>query len=84
MTDDHKPYTTGEIAALCHVTINAVKKWIASGKLSAFRTPGGHYRISREEFLVFLKKYKMEVKEALFPEHPKVLIVDDEPDVIAE
>ncbi len=83
MTDEHKPYTTGEIASLCHVTINAVKKWIASGKLKAFRTPGGHYRVGRAEFLEFLDTYKMDVKEALFPEHPKVLIVDDEPDVTA-
>lgn len=81
-SDEKRPYTTGEIASLCHVTINAVKKWIASGKLKAFRTPGGHYRVNREDFLEFLDKYKMEVRDELFPEKRKILIVDDEKDVV--
>jgi len=82
MTDTNKPYTTGEIAGFCHVTINAVKKWIASGKLVAFRTPGGHYRVNREDFMDFLDKYKLNIKEEVFPEHKKILIVDDEASVV--
>ncbi|MFQ5464681.1 MAG: response regulator [Thermodesulfobacteriota bacterium] len=76
--DEKKPYTTGEIAALCHVTINAVKKWIASGKLTAFRTPGGHYRINRADFLDFLDKYKLDIKDKVFPDRSRILIVDDD------
>lgn len=82
MNDERKPYTTGEIAAFCHVTINAVKKWIASGKLMAFRTPGGHFRVNREDFLLFIEKYKLEIKDEMFPDRKKVLIIDDEEDVI--
>lgn len=82
MTDDKRPYTTGEIASFCHVTINAVKKWIASGKLPAFRTPGGHFRVNKDDFLEFLAKYKLEVKEEIFPDRKKILIIDDESDVI--
>lgn len=82
MNEDRKPYTTGEIAQFCHVTINAVKKWIASGKLLAFRTPGGHFRVNREDFLAFLDKYKLEIKEEVFPDRHKVLIIDDEEDVV--
>lgn len=82
MKDDTRPYTTGEIAAFCHVTINAVKKWIASGKLGAFRTPGGHYRINKGDFMAFIGKYKLEIKEEIFPERKKVLIIDDEHDVV--
>lgn len=40
--------TTGEVAKLCGVTPDAVLKWIKAGKLPATRTPGGHYRVSRE------------------------------------
>ncbi len=40
--------TTGEVARLCGVTPDAVLKWIKAGKLPATRTPGGHYRVSRE------------------------------------
>ncbi len=81
MNEDRKPYTTGEVAAFCHVTINAVKKWIAAGKLVAFRTPGGHFRVNREDFLTFLDKYKLEIKEEFFPVRKKILIIDDEPGV---
>lgn len=82
MNEDRKPYTTGEIAAFCHVTINAVKKWIASGKLLAFRTPGGHFRVNRADFMAFLEKFKLEIKEEFFPARHKVLIIDDEHDVV--
>ena len=40
--------STGEVARLCGVTPDAVLKWIKRGKLPASRTPGGHYRVSRE------------------------------------
>ncbi|MEK7773710.1 MAG: response regulator [Deltaproteobacteria bacterium] len=82
MTEDKKPYTTGEIAEFCHVTINAVKKWIAAGKLNAFRTPGGHFRVNKENFLEFLEKYKLDIKDDIFPERKKILIADDERNVI--
>lgn len=81
-TRNHKPYTTGEIADLCHVTINAVKKWIAAGKLEAFRTPGGHYRVRRDDFKLFVDTYRMHLKEEIFKEKRKVLIIDDEPKIL--
>lgn len=80
--DSKKPYTTGEVADFCDVTINAVKKWIAAGKLSAFRTPGGHYRVNRDEFELFVGKYKLDVKERIFPVRRKVLIIDDEREIV--
>ena len=79
MPDTDRPYTTGEVANFCDVTINAVKKWISSGKLPAFRTPGGHYRIERKDFEAFVEKYKLHVKDRLLKEEKKkILIVDDE------
>ena len=80
--NNRKPYTTGEIAGICNVTINAVKKWIASGKLIAFRTPGGHYRVRRDEFVDFLDRYKLDIRDSVFPDRKRVLIVDDEKDVV--
>lgn len=74
-----RPLTTGEVASYCHVTINAVKKWIYTNKIKAFLTPGGHYRIKPQDFKEFLKKYKMPLAEGIFPSisHHKILIVDD-------
>ncbi|HHL39878.1 MAG TPA: response regulator [Deltaproteobacteria bacterium] len=79
---DDKPYTTGEIASFCHVTINAVKKWISSGKLNAFRTPGGHYRIERSDFKDFIDRYRLHIKDEIFPEKRKILIIDDDPAIV--
>ncbi len=82
MPETERPYTTGEIAEFCDVTINAVKKWIAAGKLPAFRTPGGHYRIERRDFRAFVEKYKLHVKDRLPKDEKKILIVDDEAHVL--
>ncbi|MEE9615088.1 MAG: response regulator [Thermodesulfobacteriota bacterium] len=82
MKEDNRPYTTGEVASLCHVTINAVKKWIAAGKLEAFRTPGGHYRVKRDEFENFVTRYKLHIHEELFTKKRKILIIDDEPHIV--
>jgi excisionase family DNA binding protein len=82
MAEKKRPYTTGEIASLCHVTINAVKKWIASGKLKAYRTPGGHYRVDSADFKAFIFNYKLNIREELFHEKKKILIIDDELQVV--
>ncbi|MHC4469770.1 MAG: MerR family transcriptional regulator [Planctomycetota bacterium] len=41
--------TTGQAARICSVSPEAVLRWIKSGRLRAFRTPGGHHRIPSEE-----------------------------------
>jgi excisionase family DNA binding protein len=76
----NEPLTTGEIARHCHVTHRGVLKWVASGKLKAYRTPGKHSRVSVEDFLSFLKEYNMPVPVELQPSSllKKVLIVDDD------
>jgi excisionase family DNA binding protein len=72
--------TTGAIARYCEVSTNAVKKWIRQSDLPAFRTPGGHFRVTREAFRSFLQRHGMPVSSAFFaPRAPRVLIADDEP-----
>jgi len=66
------------------VTNDGVLKWIKSGKLRAFSTPGGHYRVSAEDFRTFLEKYDIPVDETFFRGTTKdrtVLVVDDEPNI---
>jgi len=73
--------TTGQAASHCQVSIPAIKRWIRDGRLSAFKTPGGHARIELNEFQRFLKQYGM-------PGYPvpasevRILIVDDEPALV--
>ena len=79
-------FTTSEVARYCEVSNDGVLKWIKSGKLQAFATPGGHYRISAENFRGFLTLYAFPIQESFFgtatdsPRVTRVLIVDDEPD----
>lgn len=73
--------TTGEIAAHCRVSYEAVSKWIKSGKLKAFTTPGRHHRVRRSDFEAFLAEYNLPplTKPG---NRRKVLIVDDDPAII--
>ena len=38
---DEKLLTKGEVALLCRVEIRTVDRWVTSGKLRHYRTPGG-------------------------------------------
>ena len=79
-----EPLTTGEVAEYCHVTYRAVLKWIAEGKLKAYRTPGQHSRVSVNDFLDFLEKYHMPVPNGLqrTAEKPRILVVDDDRKIV--
>jgi len=77
--------TTGDIATYCEVTSAAVLKWIDSGKLPVFTTPGGHYRVLRTDFKDFLLRHGMFVDDGFFGRRKskkRILIVDDEPTVV--
>ncbi|MCR4407350.1 MAG: helix-turn-helix domain-containing protein [Anaerolineae bacterium] len=49
-----KLLTTSDIARYCQVSLVTVFRWIRSGKLKAYTTPGGHYRIRQSDFRDFL------------------------------
>lgn len=82
--DGQRPLTTGQIAQYCHVSHRAVLKWVASGKLKAYRTPGNHSRVSIEDFIAFLKQYDMpvplEFQATIILK--KILIVDDDRGIV--
>ncbi|MFH1421924.1 MAG: response regulator [Planctomycetota bacterium] len=76
-----KIFTTGDVAKLCHVTINTVVKWSRLGELNGFKIPGsGARRYVRDEVIDFMKKHGFPVDEALAAK-TTVLVVDDEPEV---
>jgi len=76
--------TTGDIAAYCHTGISHVKRWIKSGDLDAIQTPGGHYRVKKEDFRGFLEKNNIPIEEKFFQSSKitKILIADDDPTVV--
>lgn len=79
-----RPLTTSDVARYCHVSRFTVSKWIRKGKLEAYQTPGGHYRVPLSDFRAFLKRYKMPIEDDLLvtvPGHTRVLVMTDEDDV---
>jgi excisionase family DNA binding protein len=73
--------TTSDVARYCSVSNDGVLKWIKAGKLRAFATPGGHYRISAEDFRDFLDRFDIPIDESFFGGQQRactVLVVDDE------
>jgi len=82
-------FTTFETAKLCHVSPLSIINWVNAGRLPAFRTPGGHRRIRREDLVRFMRENGIPIPEDLREGSgkPKVLVVDDEVairDVISE
>ena len=79
-------YTTFEAALLCHVSHHSIKNWIRRGLIKAIRTPGGHYRIKKDELMDFMKKYNMiEEEAAAAPAKEtgkKILVVDDDKETL--
>lgn len=76
-----KAFTTFEVAVICDVTPVTIQNWIDKEWLRAYRTPGGHRRVLREDLLSFLESRNMPhiLEDKSGP--PRVLIVDDEKDI---
>ncbi|MFQ5720560.1 MAG: response regulator [Acidobacteriota bacterium] len=77
--DDGDLLSTGSVARVCGVTRDGVVHWIRSGKLAASRTPGGHYRVRRDDLATFLGRSRRRFTTPARHETPRILVVDDEP-----
>ena len=77
---DKAVFTTFDAAKLCHVSPLSIINWVNAGRLPAFRTPGGHRRIRREDLVRFMRDNGMPIPEELREGsgRPRVLVVDDE------
>ena len=77
--------TTGEIGKILHVTRVTVYRWIKQGQLKAVRVHKGKYRVTRKDFAEFLRQHDLHNQvdsEPVTIPTVKILVVDDEPDVI--
>ena len=75
MMERDEPLTTGDVARHCHVTPAGVWKWLKSGKLKGYRTPGGHYRVARPEFEDFLLRYGFPAASEFLPRRNASILV---------
>ena len=86
---DKAVFTTFEAAKLCHVSPLSIINWVNAGRIPAFRTPGGHRRIRREDLSRFMRDNGIPLPEELRDGsgRSRVLVVDDEAairDIFAE
>jgi len=75
-------YTTHKISKFCSVDITTVMAWIDDGKLPAYKTPGGHRRVLQPDLVEFLQRYRMPIPLELQKRGNRVLIVDDDPQIV--
>jgi len=74
--------TTGEVAKICNVAPRTVSKWFDSGALPGYRIPGSKdRRIPLNQLIKFMKAHGMPL-DGLMTGSTRVLIVDDENDVV--
>ena len=75
-------FTTHEVSKLLQVNPRSVINWIEQDLLNSYRTPGGHRRIRKDDMLAFLRRHQIPIPPALMEEKFKVLIVEDEDDIV--
>jgi excisionase family DNA binding protein len=74
-----KIYTTYQIGKFCQVNIRTVIRWIETGKLKAYSTPGGHRRVKWGDLVNFLSQNQMPIpRELEEAKRKKVLVIDNE------
>ena len=75
-------FTTGEAADICGLSQQTIIRCFDSGQLGGFRVPGSKFRrIPRDRLLKFLKEHGIPV-DRLQSDKLKVLVVDDDPDIV--
>ncbi|MDR0326936.1 MAG: response regulator [Planctomycetaceae bacterium] len=75
-------YTTGEAAKICKVSQQTIIRCFDNGQLKGFRVPGSKFRrIPREQLFMFMRDNGIPT-EALETGKRKVLVVDDDPDLV--
>lgn len=71
-------YSALEVANICGVVNQTAINWIRSGHLKAFTTPGGQYRVYKDDLISFINERNMRFPEELNISSLSVLIVDDD------
>lgn len=75
-------FTTGEAAEVCNVSQQTIIRCFDSGRLNGFRVPGSRFRrIPRAELVRFMRANDIPL-EPLEPGALRVLVVDDEPEIL--
>jgi excisionase family DNA binding protein len=75
--------TTGEVARICKVAPRTVTKWFDSGQLRGYRIPGSKdRRIPVNQLIRFMRQNNMPLEGMLHFTKTRILIVDDEGEIV--
>jgi excisionase family DNA binding protein len=75
--------TTGEVARICKVAPRTVTKWFDSGQLRGYRIPGSKdRRIPVNQLVRFMRQNNMPLDGMLHFTKTRILIVDDEAEIV--
>ncbi len=75
-------FTTGEAAKICKVSQQTIIRCFDSGQLKGFRVPGSKFRrIPREQLCAFMRENGIPT-DALDSGKRKILVVDDDQDLV--
>ncbi len=79
---DKDVLTTGEVAKICNVAPRTVSKWFDSGQIKGYRIPGSKdRRIPVASLIQFMKDHGIPM-DGVHSGKPRVLIVDDEREIV--
>ena len=72
-----------EVANMCGVVNQTAINWIRNGHLKAFNTPGGQYRVYKDDLITFIRNRGMRVPENLLDDESSanwksLIIIDDD------
>ncbi len=72
-----------EVANMCGVVNQTAINWIRNGHLKAFNTPGGQYRVYKDDLITFIRNRGMRVPENLLDDETSanwrsLIIIDDD------
>ena len=80
---DSTLFAASDVARFCQVDLKTIHNWTDKGEIRHFRTPGRHLRFRRLDVLDFLRKYGYPIPQVLRLGKPRVVVVDEDPAVLA-
>lgn len=76
-------FTVYQASKYCRVSSKTIINWIDAGYIKAYKTPGGHRRISRNDLEAFMKKQGIPIPEKEAKDtRRRILVVDDDPIIV--
>ena len=76
-------FTVYKASQYCKVSPQTIINWIDSGYINAYKTPGGHRRISQKDLETFMEKQGIPIPDVVAEDaRIKILVVDDDPIIV--